>query len=94
MVPPDTLQRTAQAGLGPATPVLRQSLLSRPALFHSSASRWALSADARKKIDNAVNATPLVVFMKGTPELPMCGFSRACISLLFDVHGVPKDKAK
>lgn len=31
--------------------------------------------------------------MKGTPELPQCGFSRAVIQLL-DINGVPSDKLK
>lgn len=73
--------------------LLRQGALAHPSLFHSSASRWALSADARKKIDAAVTSHPLVVFMKGTPELPMCGFSRAVIQIL-EVQGVDKNKLK
>jgi monothiol glutaredoxin len=31
--------------------------------------------------------------MKGTPETPMCGFSRAAIQVL-DLHSVPSDKLK
>jgi monothiol glutaredoxin len=31
--------------------------------------------------------------MKGTPELPQCGFSRAVIQVL-DLHGVPPEKMK
>lgn len=67
--------------------------MSRPQLFHTTASRWALSAEARKKIDAAVHAHPLVVFMKGTPDLPMCGFSRAVVQIL-EVQGVDKTKLK
>lgn len=67
--------------------------ISRPALFHSSAARLALSADARKKIDEAVRANPLVVFMKGTPELPMCGFSRAVCQIM-EVQGVKPESMK
>ncbi|CAO1623005.1 unnamed protein product [Parajaminaea phylloscopi] len=66
---------------------------SRPALFHSSAARLALSTDARKKIDEAVKANPLVIFMKGTPELPMCGFSRAVCQIM-EVQGVKADSLK
>jgi len=88
------LQRTAKASLSTNTPIVRQGLLSNPALFHTSAARWALSADARKKIDAAVNAHDVVVFMKGTPELPMCGFSRATAQIIFDIYGVSKDKVK
>jgi len=31
--------------------------------------------------------------MKGTPQLPMCGFSRAAIQVL-DLHGVTADKLR
>ncbi|KAG8774117.1 monothiol glutaredoxin grx5 [Ceratobasidium sp. 428] len=31
--------------------------------------------------------------MKGTPEIPQCGFSRAVIQIL-ELHEVPKDKMK
>lgn len=52
-----------------------------------------LSQDARTKISNAVQANPVVVFMKGTPKLPECGFSRAVIQIL-DLQGVPAEKLK
>jgi len=55
--------------------------------------RRLLSDDSRKKIDAAVKANPVVVFMKGTPSTPQCGFSRAVAQIL-DVQGVPKDKLK
>lgn len=46
-----------------------------------------ISSDARAKIDQAVKADPLVVFMKGTPDFPQCGFSRAVLQIL-QVQGV------
>lgn len=39
----------------------------------------------------AVKSNPLVVFMKGTPEMPQCGFSRAVCQIM-DVQGVPREK--
>ena len=33
----------------------------------------------------------VVVFMKGTPDQPMCGFSKAVIQIL-DMHEVARDK--
>ncbi|OCF44193.1 Grx4 family monothiol glutaredoxin [Kwoniella heveanensis CBS 569] len=39
----------------------------------------------------AVHKNPLVVFMKGSPEAPQCGFSRAVCQIL-DVQGVPREK--
>ncbi|KAJ5356265.1 monothiol glutaredoxin [Penicillium concentricum] len=41
-----------------------------------------LSEKSRLDIDQAVAAAPIVVFMKGTPEIPQCGFSRAIIQIL------------
>lgn len=38
-----------------------------------------------------VASNPLVLFMKGTPALPQCGFSRAVCQIL-EVQGVPEDK--
>ncbi|KAG8703327.1 monothiol glutaredoxin grx5 [Ceratobasidium sp. 394] len=52
-----------------------------------------LSDEVRKTIDQAVKSTPLVLFMKGTPDVPQCGFSRAVIQIL-QLHEVPKDKMK
>ena len=52
--------------------------------------RW-LSNDTRVKIQNAVKEDPLVVFMKGSPSMPQCGFSRAVLQIL-QVQGVNTDK--
>ncbi|KAN0064840.1 monothiol glutaredoxin grx5 [Thecaphora frezii] len=52
-----------------------------------------LSTEARKLIDDAVKSNPLVVFMKGTPDAPMCGFSRAVIQIL-EVQGVKPEALK
>lgn len=50
-----------------------------------------LSQEARSTIEAAVKAKPLVLFMKGTPEVPQCGFSRAVVQIL-DLHGVAPTK--
>ena len=50
-----------------------------------------ISDDIRAKIDGAVRHDPLVVFMKGTPDLPQCGFSRAVIQIL-QMQNVNPDK--
>jgi monothiol glutaredoxin len=49
--------------------------------------------EARATIQNAVNNDRLVVFMKGTPQRPECGFSRAVIQVM-EMHGVPPEKLK
>ena len=41
-----------------------------------------LSDQTRQAIDKAVGSAPVVLFMKGTPETPQCGFSRASIQIL------------
>src|SRR4029450_780167 len=40
------------------------------------------------EIDREVKAHPVVVYMKGTPRFPMCGFSAATVEVL-DELGVP-----
>ncbi|KAJ2546333.1 monothiol glutaredoxin grx5, partial [Coemansia sp. RSA 1836] len=42
---------------------------------------------AKTTIDDAISQNDLVVFMKGTPDEPLCGFSRAVIQVL-QMHGV------
>ncbi|KKA26965.1 hypothetical protein TD95_004053 [Thielaviopsis punctulata] len=50
-----------------------------------------LSDATRAAIDKAVASAPVVLFMKGTPELPQCGFSRAAIQVL-GMQGVNPEK--
>ena len=52
-----------------------------------------LSQETRAQIQSAVKSDPVVLFMKGTPAEPQCGFSRAVVQIL-DIHGVPEDKMK
>ncbi|KAG5995953.1 hypothetical protein E4U52_007509 [Claviceps spartinae] len=41
-----------------------------------------LSSETRSAIDRAVASAPVVLFMKGTPEMPQCGFSATVIKIL------------
>ncbi|MCJ1275224.1 monothiol glutaredoxin grx5 [Puttea exsequens] len=50
-----------------------------------------LSTETRAAIDKAVASRAVVLFMKGTPETPMCGFSRASIQIL-GLQGVDPNK--
>ena len=68
------------------------ALGSSPSLSLSIARRY-ISQDVRAKIQKAVESTPVVLFMKGTPDAPQCGFSRAAVQVL-DIHGVPPEKMK
>lgn len=36
----------------------------------------------KKRIDEAVASNKVVIFMKGNPHFPMCGFSRAAVEAL------------
>ena len=38
--------------------------------------------DARQRIHETVTGHPVVLFMKGTPQFPQCGFSANAIQLL------------
>ena len=42
-------------------------------------------------IGKAVKEKPVVLFMKGTPEMPQCGFSRASVQIL-GMQGVDPEK--
>ncbi|GFU02830.1 glutaredoxin-related protein 5, mitochondrial [Nephila pilipes] len=42
------------------------------------------------KISDLVKKSKVVVFMKGVPELPRCGFSNAVVKIL-EMHGVNYD---
>ncbi|PLW32559.1 hypothetical protein PCANC_03277 [Puccinia coronata f. sp. avenae] len=76
---------------------LRSCQPARPAIpsfrSHIAQSQRSLSEQARTSIQAAVKAHPLVLFMKGTPKMPQCGFSRAVVQLL-ELHDVPSDKIK
>jgi len=38
--------------------------------------------DAKQKIHDTVTANPVVLYMKGTPQAPQCGFSARAIQIL------------
>jgi monothiol glutaredoxin len=39
-------------------------------------------SDVQKRIDDIVKSHPVVLFMKGTAQFPMCGFSGRAIQIL------------
>ena len=45
-------------------------------------------SDTREKIEKLINDNPVVLFMKGTPQFPQCGFSGRVIQIL-DYLGAP-----
>lgn len=38
--------------------------------------------DTQKKIHELVTSSPVVLFMKGTPQFPQCGFSSRAVQIL------------
>ncbi|KAL8928377.1 MAG: hypothetical protein Q9172_000969 [Xanthocarpia lactea] len=68
------------------------NIFSKPQSIRlTPASYRLLSAETRAAIDKAVESKPVVLFMKGTPETPQCGFSRASIQIL-GLQGVDPNK--
>ncbi len=47
-----------------------------------------MEQDAQKQIAQAVAENPILLYVKGTPEMPMCGFSKAVMDI-FGTIGVP-----
>src|SRR5690349_16029202 len=45
-------------------------------------------SDVLSEIDREVKENPVVIYMKGTPRFPMCGFSAATVVVLNEL-GVP-----
>ena len=41
-----------------------------------------MNEDIKKKIDNLIKKNEICLFMKGTPEIPQCGFSLAVSNIL------------
>ncbi|KAI9787810.1 MAG: monothiol glutaredoxin grx5 [Peltula sp. TS41687] len=67
--------------LRPPTTTTPPPLQPRLRLLQPFLSRH-LSTSTRSAIDKAISSSPVVLFMKGTPETPQCGFSRATIQIL------------
>ncbi|KAH7887072.1 thioredoxin-like protein [Phlebopus sp. FC_14] len=61
--------------------------------IRTPAFRRFLSQEVRAKIQAAVEEYPVVLFMKGNPQIPQCGFSRAVVQVL-GLHGVSPEKMK
>ena len=60
---------------------------------------YAAGIGSKESMDKLVNDKKIVVFMKGVPEQPMCGFSNAVVQILrmhgvdnYDSHNVLEDE--
>ena len=41
-----------------------------------------MDVETKKNIENQINNNEICLFMKGTPEMPQCGFSMAVVNIL------------
>lgn len=82
-------QACRQASRIPSTAALRPSRIQAVRL--TALQIRLLSQETKQAIDKAVGSAPVVLFMKGTPETPQCGFSRASIQIL-GLQGVDPNK--
>ena len=71
--------------------VLRNALVQKPYSF-SRLLFSSLSPNVKERLDVMIKGKPVVVFMKGTPNAPRCGFSNAVVQIL-DFHGVKQYEA-
>ncbi|GAN02290.1 glutaredoxin [Mucor ambiguus] len=72
----------------------RTSAFLRPTVNLQSPSaslfaRW-ISTEMKARLDKDIKSNDIVLFMKGTPDAPMCGFSRATVQIM-QVQGVDFD---
>ncbi|XP_046371384.1 glutaredoxin-related protein 5, mitochondrial-like [Haliotis cracherodii] len=69
--------------------LLTKSVLSRvPMTFcRLAAIRFSSAAGSKENLEKLVQNNKVVVFMKGTPDAPRCGFSNAVVQIL-NFHGV------
>ena len=44
-----------------------------------------LNLDVTEQIKNEIKSNQIVLFMKGTPVFPMCGFSAATVQVLSEI---------
>jgi len=43
-------------------------------------------SDVKAKIESILNKDPVVLFMKGTPQFPQCGFSARAVAILKELN--------
>ena len=50
-----------------------------------------MSDDLKEQIINSINSNDIILFMKGTKEMPMCGFSATVVKVLSMYNVTYKD---
>jgi Grx4 family monothiol glutaredoxin len=86
---PPTLTTTPREETNGSTPTTTKGLSSYAPKSSDPVSAPAYSSDSTQskeelhaRLSNLVKAAPVMLFMKGTPSAPECGFSRQLVSLL------------
>lgn len=70
-------------GAGPAKDLSSYApKLSDPPTAPAMSSTAATKEELHTRLSNLVKAAPVMLFMKGTPSAPQCGFSRQLVSIL------------
>src|SRR5580700_9359278 len=67
---------------------VRVARLGQPAASGRMTAMSDMKAPVEQFIDNELKGNDVVLFMKGTPQFPMCGFSGQVVQIL-DYLGVP-----
>lgn len=73
-------------------------MLNKILLQRSGTAIKYFSQKANVEIEKLIKNNKVVVFMKGVPEQPQCGFSNAVVQILrmhgvnYDAHNVLKDE--
>lgn len=83
----NSLIRTSARCLRSGAVVFLPRQADRRVLSPASARFLCAAADLQKDLGEMVKKDKVVVFMKGTPAQPMCGFSNAVVQIL-RMHGV------
>lgn len=68
-------------------PIVTKQVTPNNYLQFISLRNFALAPEIKSQLDEMVKKDKVVVFMKGVPEAPRCGFSNAVIQIL-RMHGV------
>lgn len=66
---------------------LMRTIPAHPRLSSRLFASGGASQDVQQRIQGLVKENRIVVFMKGTPDAPKCGFSNAVVRI-FEMHGV------
>ena len=86
----DSKSGSEKAGLPPAQTVTRPAEPAAPhangATNGDSTAEEKPQEDLDTRLKNLTSAAPVMLFMKGTPSAPQCGFSRQTVSLLREKH--------